>query len=79
VVTGKDGSGLPPGEYRVSVELVKNRDDLFKGVYGQNNSPITCNVTSSSDDVMVDLSNPPKPSNRTRMIMPNVPVRRRTG
>jgi hypothetical protein len=32
-VTGKDGKGLPPGQYRVALEHVKKKQDLFKGAY----------------------------------------------
>jgi hypothetical protein len=54
-VMGKDGRGLPPGKYRVDLELMKNRDDLFKGRLMGKKSPFTCEVTSSSDEVVVDL------------------------
>jgi hypothetical protein len=54
-VKGKDGSGLPPGKYRVSVELLKHKEDLFKGALNGRRSPLTCDVTSASSELVVDL------------------------
>src|SRR5947209_2063816 len=31
--SGPDGAGIPPGKYRVCVELLHNRNDVFKGAY----------------------------------------------
>lgn len=58
-VTGKDGTGLPPGKYRVGFELMKKREDQFKGRYLGGRSPYTCEVHSSGDEVVIDLDNPP--------------------
>jgi hypothetical protein len=54
-VTGKDGAGLPPGKYRVSLELMKNRDDLWKGKLRGRKSPYTIEVARGSGDVVLDL------------------------
>jgi hypothetical protein len=54
-VKGKDGNGLPPGKYRVSLELLKKKEDLFKGSYTGARSPFTCEVTNSSSELVVDL------------------------
>jgi hypothetical protein len=69
-VTGKDGHGMPPGDYRVSLEWIKNRDDLFQGAFGQANSPIVCQVEGESDEVVIDVDRyarvPPKKSRPAR-------------
>jgi hypothetical protein len=54
-VRGKDGNGLPPGKYRVSVELLKKKEDLFKGSFTGPQSPLTCEVTSAANELVVDL------------------------
>jgi hypothetical protein len=59
-VTGKDGRGLPPGDYRVSLEWLKNRNDLFKGAFGQANSPIVCQVDGDTDEVLIDIDQYPR-------------------
>jgi hypothetical protein len=55
-VTGSDRRGLPPGKYRVAVELKLNKRDLFKGAFNMNNSPFTVEVDSSTREIVVDLS-----------------------
>jgi hypothetical protein len=63
-IKGKDGSGLPPGKYRITMQLMKNKEDLFNGGLMGPRSPFTCEVKSSSDEVVVDLDQvrlpPPK-------------------
>ncbi len=54
-VTGKDGKGLPPGQYRVALEHVKKKQDLFHGVYAPSRSPIVLEVSSSSGEIVIDL------------------------
>ena len=54
-VIGKDGKGMPPGKYRVGLELIKKKEDLFKGILRGRRSPFTCEVTSSSGEIVVDL------------------------
>ncbi len=55
VVKGKDGKGLPPGKYRVSLELMKNKEDRFKGQLQGPKSPLTCEVSGSGSDLVLDL------------------------
>jgi hypothetical protein len=57
-VIGKDGKGLPPGKYRVSMEHLKNKKDLFKGAFFGSKSPIVCDVKNASDEIVIDLDNP---------------------
>src|SRR5712692_8348355 len=54
-VKGKDGNGLPPGKYRIGLELLKKKEDLFKGSLTGARSPFTCEVTSDSSQLVVDL------------------------
>jgi hypothetical protein len=54
-IKGKDGNGVPPGKYRVTMQLMKNREDMFNGSLMGLRSPYTCEVRSSSDEVVVDL------------------------
>jgi hypothetical protein len=53
-VTGKGGAGMPPGNYRILLELRLNREDQFKGAFGKN-SPLTCTIDSSNRDIVIDL------------------------
>ena len=55
LVKGKDGSGLPPGKYRVGLELLKKKEDQFKGRFMGRKSPFTCEVTTAGNEVVVDL------------------------
>jgi hypothetical protein len=57
-VTGKDGKGLPPGKYRVTVEHLKKKEDLFQGAFSGKNTPIVREVTNSSNKIIIDLDNP---------------------
>jgi hypothetical protein len=52
---GKDGLGIPPGKYRVSVEYMKGRKDAFNGAFDAVNSPFVFTIASSSDEVVVDV------------------------
>ncbi len=57
-VAGKDGKGLPPGKYRVALEHLKKKQDLFKGAYSGKRTPIVREVTSSSNEIVIDLDKP---------------------
>jgi hypothetical protein len=54
-VMGKDGRGLPPGKYRVTLQLMKNKEDQFGGRFMGDRSPFTCEVGRGSKEVVVDL------------------------
>jgi hypothetical protein len=54
-VKGKDGRGLPPGKYRVTLQLMKNKEDQFAGRFMGEKSPFLCEVRNASDEVVVDL------------------------
>jgi hypothetical protein len=57
-VTGKDGKGLPPGKYRVSLEHVKEKKDLFNGAYSGKHTPFVGEVSGSSSEIVIDLDKP---------------------
>jgi hypothetical protein len=54
-VQGKTGLGLPPGNYRVSLQLMKNKEDLFGGNVTGKKSPFTCEVTGKQGEVVINL------------------------
>jgi len=56
---GKDGKGMPQGKYRVALELIVKRSDIFKGKYDQVNSPFVLEVDSNTKEIVLDLDNPP--------------------
>ncbi len=57
-VAGKDGKGLPPGKYRVTLEHLKQKQDLFNGAFNGANTPIVREVTDSSKEIVIDLDHP---------------------
>jgi hypothetical protein len=54
-VVGKEGQGLPVGKYTISLELMKKKEDLFKGKLLGKASPIVLEVTGASSDLLIDL------------------------
>lgn len=59
VVAGKTGKGLPPGKYRVSLELMKQKKDQFHGRYDAVNSPYIFDVDGTTTEVVIDIERPP--------------------
>jgi hypothetical protein len=57
---GKDGKGMPPGKYRVAIELMKKKKDQFGGRFDAERSPFVFDVDSATSEIVVDLDNPPK-------------------
>ena len=55
---GGDGRGIPPGKYRIAIEHLKNRADIFKGAYDAERSPFVREIKSSADEVTIDLAKP---------------------
>jgi hypothetical protein len=58
-VAGKDRRGMPPGRYRVAVELDKRRKDLLKGKFDAERSPFVFDVDGSTGEIVIDLDRPP--------------------
>jgi hypothetical protein len=55
-VLGADLAGLPSGKYRVTVSHERKRgQDLFKGAYDLEKSPFVFDITSSSQEIVIDL------------------------
>jgi hypothetical protein len=59
-VVGKDGRGMPPGKYRVTVSLegARNKNDRLGGAFDEDNTPFVREVTPSTPDLTLDLDNP---------------------
>ena len=49
------GAGLPPGKYRVSLQLMKNKEDQFGGRLVGVKSPFTVEVQRGGGDLVIDL------------------------
>ncbi len=52
---GKDLKGMPPGKYRIAVELMKKRKDQFGGKFNTLNSPFVFDVDSQTKEIVIDL------------------------
>ena len=52
---GPDGKGIPPGKYRIALEHVRKKQDLFNGNYDGNKSPFVFDVNSSTGELLIDL------------------------
>jgi hypothetical protein len=54
-VEGKDRKGLPPGTYRVSLQLMKSKEDLLKGAAMGKQSPFQQVEVSGKNEIVLDL------------------------
>jgi hypothetical protein len=54
-VQGKNGLGLPPGAYRVSLQILQHKEDVLNGGATGKKSPFTCEVTNAGGEVVIDL------------------------
>jgi hypothetical protein len=59
-VAGKDRRGMPPGRYRVAVELDRKRRDLLRGQFDADRSPFVYDVDAGTPELVIDLDRPPK-------------------
>ena len=55
---GGEKKGMPPGKYRVMIELKKNRKDLLGGKFDSLNSPYIFDVDPTSEEMIVDIGAP---------------------
>jgi hypothetical protein len=55
VVAGKTGKGLPPGRYRVSLELMKDRKDQYHGKCDAVQSPYVFEIDQTTKEVVIEL------------------------
>lgn len=58
--SGGQKNGMPPGKYRVMVELKKNRKDLLGGKLDSLNSPWIFEVDETTPLMVVDLEQKPE-------------------
>jgi hypothetical protein len=57
---GKNKKGMPPGKYRVAVELMKKKKDQFGGKFDAEKSPFVFDVDAKTPEIVIDLDSPPK-------------------
>lgn len=55
VAMGPHKKGLPPGKYRVAMELLKKKKDIFQDKYTIENSPFVFDIDDKSKPITVDL------------------------
>lgn len=53
---GGEKKGMPPGKYRVMIELKKNRKDVLGGKFDSINSPFVVDVDKDSEEIVVDIA-----------------------
>ena len=56
--TGKDGKGLPPGKYRITVEHFRKKKDLLNGAFNSEKSPFVREITDATAEITIDLDKP---------------------
>jgi len=54
--SGKDLKGVPPGKYRIAIEQLHRRADIFKGAFDAERSPFVHEVNSSTGEIVIDLA-----------------------
>jgi hypothetical protein len=58
VVIGKDGTGLPPGKYRITIEHALRKNDLLKGKFNAENTPFVRDIDARTGEIVLDLDKP---------------------
>jgi hypothetical protein len=58
-VAGKDLKGMPPGKYRIWVEILKNKKDVLQGAFDEDHTPLVQDVDAQTDEVVIDLGKRP--------------------
>lgn len=64
MASGPDKKGVPPGKYRVAVELMKKKKDQFNGRFDPAVSPFVFDIDAETEEILVDLDDPPAPAGR---------------
>jgi hypothetical protein len=61
--SGAMKEGVPPGKYRVCLELMdKKKKDQFGGKFDADTSPYIFDVDEETEEIVIDLDAPPPPS-----------------
>ncbi len=55
---GAQLKGVPPGRYRVSVELMKSRKDEFGGRFDADRSPFIFEIDEGTEEIVIDVDTP---------------------
>jgi len=56
---GAQLQGMPPGKYRVAVELIKDRNDQFGGRFDTDRSPFVFDIDKDTEELVLELDKPP--------------------
>jgi hypothetical protein len=56
---GPDGRGIPPGKYRVAIELNRKKKDALKGAFDGDRSPFVFDIDANTQELVIDLDKPP--------------------
>jgi hypothetical protein len=51
--------GMPPGKYRVSIALIRNKKDQLHGKFDPAISPFIFDIEDETEEIELDLDNPP--------------------
>jgi hypothetical protein len=55
---------MPPGKYRISVQVMKQRKDLLNGRVGPLTSPFVFDIQTGDEEIKVDLATVPEPARK---------------
>ncbi len=56
---GADLAGIPRGKYRITVSHERKKKDLFEGAYDLPDTPFVFDISSKSQEIVIDLDKPP--------------------
>jgi hypothetical protein len=51
-----DGKGIPPGKYKISVQVMKRHKDALKGKFSPSRSPFVFDIQTGKEELVVDLA-----------------------
>ena len=74
---GKNKKGMPPGKYRVAVELMVKKKDQLRGKFDAEKSPFVFDVDAKTSEIVIDLDKPPAQSAEAAVAAPAARPRRR--
>ncbi|HZY86828.1 MAG TPA: hypothetical protein VFE78_18485 [Gemmataceae bacterium] len=67
---GRDGKGLPPGKYRITVQVMKNKKDEYQGYFGPAGNPFVRDVAPGGEEIVLDLKAAANAPARSRALGP---------